>query len=299
MSAPAPHAALLAANPPREHTVTVLGQTAHYWEYGPADAAVTLLLVHGFRGEHHGLEPVAVRLPGVRVISPDLPGFGRSPAFADRVHDIDSYAQWLTEFTRVLGIEGTAIVLGHSFGSIVASAAVASGLRTPKLILVNPIAAPALEGPSGLLSRLTELYYRAGETLPERLGRGLLSNGLIVQFMSVTLAKTRDRELRRWIHGQHHAYFSEFASRRSVSEGFTASISHDVSMVAERITAPTLLVAAEKDPIAAVPAQQRLQQLFPDARLEVIAGVGHLIHYEKPAEAASLIAEFIGAEPAA
>lgn len=298
MSAPAPHAGLLAANPPRQRCATVRGLPSRYWVYGPADAPATLLLVHGFRGEHHGLEPVAVRLPGVRVISPDLPGFGQSPAFADRPHDIASYAAWLTEFARELGIEGRAIVLGHSFGSIVASAAVASSLRTPRLILVNPIAAPALEGPSGFLSRLTELYYRAGEKLPERLGRGLLSNGLIVRFMSVTMAKTGDRELRRWIHQQHHTYFSQFASRRSVSEGFTASISHDVSMYAPHIEVPVLLIAAEKDPIAAVPAQRRLQSLFPDARLEVIDGVGHLIHYEKPAEAAAFILGFLGQDAA-
>ena len=36
-------------------------------------------MVHGYRGDHHGLEPViAAAADGVRIISPDLPGFGES-----------------------------------------------------------------------------------------------------------------------------------------------------------------------------------------------------------------------------
>lgn len=293
MTAPAPHAALLAANPPRRHTATVLGTETVYWEYGPQDAATTLVVVHGFRGEHHGLEPVVARLEGIRVVSPDLPGFGESAAFSGLAHDIPSYAAWLTDLVRDLGLEGDAIVLGHSFGSIVASAAVAGGLSTPRLILVNPIAAPALEGASAFMSRITQFYYWAGKTLPARVGRALLRSRIVVRAMSIGLAKTRDRELRRWIHGQHHAYFSRFATPESVSEGFAASISNDVSMFAARIAVPTLLIGADKDPIVSVAAQQRLEGLFPDARLTILTGVGHLIHYERPVEAAREIAEFV------
>ena len=91
-----------------------------------------------------------------------------------------------------------AFVLGHSFGSIVAAAAVAAGLETPKLILVNPIGAPALEGPRGILTRLAVFYYWAGARLPwKRIGEALLRNGAIVRVMSVSMAKTKDPELRR------------------------------------------------------------------------------------------------------
>lgn len=293
MTAPAPHAGLLAANPPRRHRATVLGTETAYWEYGPHDAPLTLVVVHGFRGDHHGLEPVVARLEGLRVVSPDLPGFGESAPFAEHAHDIPSYAAWLAEFVRGLGLEGTAVVLGHSFGSIVASAAVAGGLRTPRLILVNPIAAPALEGAGGLMSRLTLLYYWAGRTLPRRLGRWLLSTNLVVQPMSVALAKTKDRALRRWIHGQHRTYFSRFATPESVSQGFAASISADVSMFAPRIDMPTLLIGGDRDPIVPVAAQRRLAGLFSDARLTVLEGVGHLIHYERPADAAEEITGFV------
>ena len=47
---------------------------------GPTDSEMTILAVHGFRGDHHGLEPVVAQMPDVRWIMPDLPGFGRDPA---------------------------------------------------------------------------------------------------------------------------------------------------------------------------------------------------------------------------
>lgn len=272
-----------------------MGSETRYWDYGPEDAETTLLVVHGYRGEHHGLEPVVAHVRGIRIISPDLPGFGESSALVGHAHDIAGYSSWLAQFAEAVGVAGSAVVLGHSFGSIVSSAAVAGGMPTPRLILVNPIAAPALDGPNGFMSRLTLLYYRVGRALPERLGRTLLSSWLVVRFMSIFLTKTKDPALRRFIHDQHHTHFSRYATRDSVVEGFEASISSDVSMFASRIDVPTLLIGADDDPITTVAAQQALEGLFPHARLVMLTGVGHLVHYERPREAAEAIVGFLGA----
>ena len=50
---------------------------------------------------------------------------------------------------------------------------------------------------------------------------------------------------------------------------------------------------ADDDDITPLEAQRRLVTLFPDAELSVIEGVGHLIHYEKPVEAAAAIETFL------
>jgi pimeloyl-ACP methyl ester carboxylesterase len=42
-----------------------------------------------------------------------------------------------------------------------------------------------------------------------------------------------------------------------------------------------------------------LQREFPDARLRVLGGVGHLIHYEVPELAADAIRDFLDALPPA
>lgn len=291
MAAENPYAERLARIPVERRDVEILGGRTAYWVYGPADAAVTILAVHGFRGDHHGLEPVVAFLDGIRVISPDLPGFGQTPPLPGRTHTLETYAEWLRAFAAAVAPE--AIVLGHSFGSIVAAAAVADGLATERLILVNPIGAPALEGPRGLLTRLAVFYYWAGAKLPRALGEAVLRSRVIVRVMSVSMAKTRDRDLRRFIHDQHDTYFSDFADRDVLRDAFVASVSHDVRASAPEISVPTLLIAADRDDITPIEAERRLRSLFPQAELVEIAGVGHLIHYEKPAQAAEAVTRFL------
>lgn len=294
MTTHSPYARLLAAIETTDHAVDILGGTTRYWEYGPADARHTVVIAHGYRGEHHGIEPIIAQLPDVKFISPDLPGFGESTPLTDGDHSIVGYSTWFRMFVDAVAPGGTAIVLGHSFGTIVTSHAVAAGMATPALILVNPIAVSGLAGPRPFVTKLTVLFYWLAGRLPEKSGRALLGNWLIVHFMSVSLAKTKNPGLRRWIHREHHTYFSRFASRDVVNEGFLASISTDVSAFASDIHVPTLLVAARLDDITPVAAQYALAKVIPDATLVVLDDVGHLIHYEKPELAASAITEFLG-----
>lgn len=298
-----PYADDLARLPVRERRARVRGSDTAWWEYGAPDAPV-IVMVHGFRGDHHGLEPIVAKLPGFRVIVPDLPGFGESSTFDEAAHDIDGYASWLAEFVRVAGVTDAAgpagpggwTLLGHSFGSIIVSAAVAAGLAPAHLVLVNPIGAPALEGPRAIMTKLAIGYYRASAALPDRLGFALLRNRAIVRVMSVTMAKTEEPDLRRFIHDQHDRYFSAFSDRDAVLAAFEASVSHDVREYAPSIRVPVLLVVAEQDDVTPLAAQYRLQPLFDDATLAVIPGVGHLIHYETPAEAAGHIRVFVEGE---
>ena len=297
MTVSSPYAAALGRVPVRQGTADVLGSATRFWDYGDEEAATTLVLVHGFRGDHHGLEPVVAQLDGVRLISPDLPGFGASTPMTAAAHDIDGYGRWLRAFVAGLGLTGRVVLLGHSFGSIVVAGSLASvhdGTRPDAVVLVNPIGQPALAGPRGILTRLAIFYYWLAAVLPERLGFALLRNRVIVRVMSIAMAKTKDPALRRFIHDQHDRYFSAFSDRRVVLEAFRASVSHDVSEYAARIPERTLLVAAEKDDITPVAAEYRLQTLFPDAELTVIPEVGHLIHYETPAAAAVAIRRFLG-----
>ena len=300
MNLESPFAAQLSTLPVRKHEVDVLGSTTRYWEYGAPDATATVVVSHGYRGEHHGLEPVIAQLPGIRFIGPDLPGFGESTPMQDAPHSIDGYARWLIAFVDALGLTGSAVILGHSFGTITSTAALARGLPTPGLILINPISVSGLNGPRPMATRATVWYYHVASRLPERLGLALLKSWWIVQFMSMSLVKTRDKALRRWIHNEHHTYFSNFASRDVVVEAFDASVSHNVSDFAAAIAVPTLLVAAELDDITPVSAHQPvIDAMIGEATLVVLPDVGHLIHYEKPVEAARAIEAFLATLPRA
>lgn len=286
----------------RAGSVDLQGCNVDYWVYEPVRATPetrTILVIHGFRGDHHGLLRIADQLPEMRLIMPDLPGFGSSDAFADGEHSVMRYGQFISDFMAALGLGPETVLLGHSFGSIIASHFVAANPRAVSpLVLINPIAAPALEGPKGIMTKLAVLYYEASARLPRALGLFLLRSRLIVRVMSVAMAKTRDKQLLRFIHGQHNAYFSAFANRDSLLESFKASVGSNVSEVARDLTLPVLLVAGEKDEIAMLADQHKLAALLPDGTLHVIPGVGHLIHYETPEPAAGFIRRFLKDHPA-
>ncbi len=287
-----PYQSVTAATPVVHRSVEVDGRTTHHWVYGAEDAPTTVLAVHGFRGDHHGLETIAAHLVAgadgpLRVVVPDLPGFGVSDPLP--TSDIDGYVGWLRGFSDALGLDRETVVLGHSFGSIVVAAAVAAGLDTRLLVLVNPIAAPALQGPRAVGTAVAVGYYRLGAALPRPLGLGLLRNRGIVRAMSIAMLKSSDPAMRRWVHDQHDRFFSAFADRSSVLDAFRTSVSHDVSEYADRIAVPVLMVAAERDDITAVPAQRALAERLADAELVVLPDVGHLVHYETPGAAADAV----------
>ena len=280
---------------PADLLIDTLGMRTRAWQYGTPEGS-PVILVHGFRGDHHGLEGIAEglaqRAPGFRVIVPDLPGFGETPAVPGRTHDLDLYGEWLRAFSAAAA-PGSFAILGHSFGSLVVANSLAQGLSPRSVTLINPISAPALEGPQALMTRLAIAYYWAADRLPERPGRALLGNPAIVRIMSVFMAKTLDPELRAWIHGQHDAYFSRFSDTGTLLDAFRASVSHTVREYAGAIAQPTLLIVGDRDDITPLSEQLSLQRRLADARLRVMPGVGHLVHYEAVEDAVAEIARFL------
>lgn len=269
------------------------GETVRYWAHNDTKKP-TILMIHGFRGTHHGLQRIVDHLPDYRIIVPDLPGFGASDALKTE-HTLDAYVQFVHEFRAFIEQDSAFYVLGHSFGSIVVSHyAAAYPHEIKKLVLVNPIGAPALEGSRRTMTKLAVTYYWIGRKLPERLARTWLGLKPITKIMSITMRKTTNRELRRYIDQQHYAHFSTFASPKQLAEAFNTSVSHDVKQVADSIAAPTLIIAGDKDDITDIGNVRVLHQKIAGAELVVIENVGHLTHYETPDQVAAAIKTFIG-----
>ncbi|HRQ98236.1 MAG TPA: alpha/beta hydrolase [Candidatus Saccharibacteria bacterium] len=252
-----------------------------------------IIMIHGFRGTHHGLDLIAKQLPDFHIIIPDLPGFGGTEPFDD-AHTLDNYVSWLDLFIQHLQLSNPPILLGHSFGSIVAASFAAKHKNViSKLILVNPIGAPALQGPKAIMTRLALFYYWIGRKLPKQVSTVWLSAKPIVMIMSITMAKTKNKDLRKFIHNQHLTHFSTFANPTVVAEAFRTSVQNTVRDTAANIKTPTLLIAGDIDDITPLNKQQELLQLFPNAKLSIIKNVGHLTHYETPDQIADEIKKFI------
>lgn len=280
---------------PTTHHLTINGSKARYWVFNP-DQPQTLVMVHGFRGNHLGLLSIIEHLTDYRVIVPDLPGFGCSTPMPHQRHDVAAYSDFMLAFIDALKL-GKCVLVGHSFGSLIAAKlAVEAPERFRSLILISPLAERQLHHP-GLFTKLTRLYYWLGCTLPGRAGQVVLDNRLYIWIECALLVKTHDKPLKKKIY-KHHLNDLQFASRpRVIRESFRAMMLGAVKDAAPNIKLKTLIITGEKDNVVKLAAQQSLARQINHATLVVIPTAGHLANLEAPSEVAAAIDHFVQEQP--
>src|ERR1700754_332274 len=97
--------------PIRYRTVDVDGFKVFYREAGPADA-LKLLLLHGFPSAGHMFRDLIPLLAGrIRIVAPDLPGFGQSdmPSHKEFKYSFDALADRIERFTEIVGLQRFAL----------------------------------------------------------------------------------------------------------------------------------------------------------------------------------------------
>lgn len=275
---------------PTEHNLQLSDTTLHYWAYHKPTLPV-IVVVHGFRGTHHGLEYIVKLLPNYHVIIPDLPGFGASAAYKETPHTIESYATTVLALIDHLKLKKPPILLGHSMGTVICAEMLKQRPDTAaRLVLINPVS----EKPPIMQLFPGYLYHRvAGKYLPEKIGHAVLRNKLLFLLGSSVMTKTKDPELRKLIHWNHITYMKQFAHRRALLEAFESANSTALDHYIEHITLPTLMIVGKQDTIAPVAGQRKVSDKLPDATLIEFDHVGHIIHYEKPTEAAAAVTAFL------
>ena len=72
-----------------------------------------------------------------------------------------------------------------------------------------------------------------------------------------------------------------------------AVLAHDTAARLGEISAPTLVLTGDDDRVIPGESSELLRERIPGARLEVIAGAGHLFFIERPAETLRLLEEFL------
>jgi len=247
--------------------------------------------VHGYRGTHEGLAAIVAALGGFDCFVPDLPAFGESDPLKVE-HSVENYALWLEAFISKLSLAPDAAVLGHSFGTLVVGKYATSNPEH-RIILVNPVSEPAMQGPRTIMTKLSKFYYRTAAASSPHFGRWLLSLPPVVWLVTAVMFKSDDRALRRWVENQHSTYFSRFTSAKTAAEGFEASIAHNLTEYAPKIRQKVLLICADQDDVTSIDAQREAAELYADATYVEINGVGHLTHYERPQEIATHTRDFL------
>jgi pimeloyl-ACP methyl ester carboxylesterase len=267
-----------------ESQVRLFGSTVHYWTCGREDGR-TILMVHGFRGNHIALMTIAEGLGDLRVVALDLPGFGASTAMTDIRHDVAGYCTLVKAFMGALRLERP-VLLGESFGSVIASRIAASEPELiDELVLLNPIAvrARAVNRP---VSALEDAYYWLCGNLPGPLAGRLTESTTVNRIESLALLTARDRETRRHVYRHRLRNLGFPQDRRVIAEAFPDSMGQTAADGAERIPHRTLLVAGEKDALSPAKYQRLLRDRLARGTLVLIPDTGHFAPLETPDDVA-------------
>ena len=266
------------------------GDRVAYRDVG--DGPEALLLIHGMAGSSETWRAVIPQLSRkYRVVAPDLLGHGQS-AKPRGDYSLGAFAVWLRDLLDELGIS-TATIIGQSLGGGVAMQFVyqhpdycrrliliSSGglgpdvgwtlrlLSAPGAELILPVIAPRPVLTAG--NKLRSWFGAAGIRSPR--GAEMWS-----AYSSLADAETRQAFLR---------------TLRSVVDyrGQAVSALNRLHMAGEL---PTMAIWGDHDGIIPVDHAYAAHAARPDSRLEVLDGVGHFPHVERPTDVADLIDDFI------
>lgn len=228
-----------------------------YEERGAADAPAIVTL-HGFVVSQRYMAPLARELaPTFRVLSPDLPGFGRSSKPRDAL-GIDGLADALVAWMDALALP-RAHVVGNSMGGQVGAAlAQRHPARVDRLVLLGPTTEPGTRTPARQAARLA---------------RDMLHEPIALPFLHVPDYLRCGP--RRILQTMRHALADRIEER------------------APHIRAPTLVLRGARDAVVSAEFTRALAARMPDARAEELPRVPHAANYAAPAATAAAIRRFL------
>ncbi|GAA3540966.1 alpha/beta hydrolase [Amycolatopsis ultiminotia] len=282
-------------NPATAHRfVTGDGCALHFELSGPADAEVTLVLVHGWTQDLRTWDGVVSRLgPGVRVLRYDLRGHGGSAPALGGTATIPQLADDLAELIADRVPAGPLVLAGHSMGGMTV---MALAERHPELVATRVAGVAFVATSSGQMDRITlglpgmagqfsarferrlakALAHRKGDRLP--LSPAMVRSG--ARFL-VFGDRPRQADLR--------VVADQLLCAHPASLGaFQDAIStHDrrVALAMLRGT-PAVVLAGEKDRLCPLPHAKVIADELPDAEFVRYPGAGHMLPQERAAEVA-------------
>jgi pimeloyl-ACP methyl ester carboxylesterase len=275
-------------NPPEGKFVEVDGVRLHYLERGTGP---TLVLLHG-NGvytkdfETSGLLQQAAE--HYRVIAFDRPGFGYSERPRSTVWTPEKQAALLHRALERIGVE-SAIVLGHSWGTMVA---LAMGLQQPDfvrgLVLLSGYFYPSIRLDAVTMTQpaIPVLGDVLRYTLSPLLGR-LMWPALSKRTFSPMPVSERFKAFPVWM------ALRPKQLRASAAE--TALMIPSAMGLAKRyaeLKVPAIIMAGTRDKIVdAGHNSERLNERLPDSQLQLTPGVGHMTHYAHPEKVMAAIDE--------
>lgn len=240
----------------------------------------TVAFVHGAGGNRTVWAAQARHLAarGVNVLAYDLPGHGHSPG---RARDsVEAYRDVVLADLDARGLEVVGLV-GHSMGAMVALAAAAErGDGVSHLVLLG----------AGLQLAVNDALLDATRDDPATAIAAVIDWG---HSADTHLGGSETPGL--WMDGVDTAVMRAEAAAHpgSLHADFTASNAYDGTAAAAGVTAKTLVIAGQRDMMTPLKLGRAAAAAIANANMMELAGCGHFMTTERPAEVCRALAAFL------
>jgi len=282
---------------PRTESIVLRGLRHHVTRWGPADVQ-PILLLHGWMDTGATFQFLVDAFEGrCAFVAPDFRGFGQSE-WEPHGYWFPNYLADLDALLDLVCPREPAIVIGHSMGGNVASLyAGVKPERVKKLVNIEGLGLPRTtpdQAPARYREWLDQLHGApsfASYTSFEQLAGFLAGrNPRLPPEHAQFIARAWGREMapgRVEIRADpRHKVINAVLYRRE-----------EVEACWRRIRAPVLLLVGEhsefRPRLGTDASDEKLHALLANLSLVTIAGAGHMMHHEKPAEVARAILDFL------
>jgi pimeloyl-ACP methyl ester carboxylesterase len=275
---------------------TAAANRVHLLEKGEGAPVV---LLHGSGVAAGFFLPLLNELAGVRALAADRPGSGLSdPIDLPRHRYHETAVAWLDRLLDTLDLDTTAL-LGHSAGGVLALRyALTHPDRVTRLVLIGPPGLPktrcplpyrmmATPGVGTLLSRIPpspKSVLRFASFMGEK--ATLTRHPDLIDLFVVT---GRDPLAASALNDEVHVLVSPFALLTRSGWRRDSRLRPDQL---RQVATPTLLIWGDREPLGSGPVAQKVTELIPHARLQILPG-GHAPWLGQPAETAAVVADFV------
>lgn len=278
------------------------GIRLHAETMGEAGAPVIIALHGGPGGDYAGLLPLAALADHYFVVFYDQRGAGLSQRVGVEALTLDGYLAELDAIARATSPGAPVILIGHSWGAMLASAYIAAHPeRVTRAVLIEPGFLTARE--------YTEWQSRADDFLS---GWAFLKAAIWNGFRAAHVAGPDDAAADDFLIGEMVAGFANhpdnpyhcpgrpfampawrFGAAASKAARSTPPDAFARLVATPPAATPVLLIAGACDDWLGAPLQRRHLALFADARLAIIPEAGHAVLSDNPVATLSEISRFL------
>ena len=258
------------------------GVTLEYAEQGDP-AGVPLICLHGVTDAWHSFEPMFPYLPiSLRVLAVTQRGHGGSSKPAGGYRYVD-FSEDVRAFMDALGLP-TAIIVGHSMGSLVAQRfAIDHPDRVRAIVLLGSFL--TMHGDRGVEEFWDTTLSGLTDPIPREVAHGFQVSTLAQPIAPAQL----DRFVAESQRVPAHVWRATF--REFLDTDFSGDLG--------KISAPALMVWGEQDAYCGPTQWAGLQRGIPHAQARIYEGVGHALHWEQPERVAREMVAFVSGLPRA